>query len=122
LKLVIGIMLIFISIVHVIYGEKMQVNELKKIEVNNILIASYRVLSLQGGLLLFAVGVVEILVYARLIVFTGFAIFIPLGIICLNVISVFIVAIGKHQELFKVTIPQFLIFAIIIILQVWSVF
>lgn len=122
MKLVIGIMLIFMSIVHVIYGEKMQVNELKKIETNNILIASYMVMSLQGGLLLFAVGVVEIMVYAGLIVLTGFAIFIPLGIICLNVISVFIVAIGKHQELFKVTIPQFLIFAIIIIFQVLTVF
>ena len=121
LKLVVGIILVFMSIVHLIYGEKMQVNILKKLEVNNILIGSYRVMSLQGGLLLFAVGVVEIMVYAGLIELTGFAIFIPLGIICINVMSVFIVAIVKHQELFKATIPQFLIFAIIIILQVWSV-
>lgn len=121
MKLAVGIMLIFMSIVHVIYGEKMQVSVLKKLEVNNILIGSYRVMSLQGGLLLFAVGVVEIMIYVGLIVLTGFAVYIPLGIICLNVISVLIVAIVKHQELFKVTIPQFLIFAIIIILQVWSI-
>ena len=55
MKLVVGIILIFMSIVHVIYGEKMQVNILKKLEANNILIGSFRVMSLQGGLLLFAV-------------------------------------------------------------------
>lgn len=121
MKLVVGIILIFMSIVHVIYGGKMQVNILKKLEANNILIGSFRVMSLQGGLLLFAVGVVEIMVYAGLIGLTGFAIFIPLGIVCLNVISVFIVAIVKHQELFKAIIPQFLIFGVIIILQVLSV-
>lgn len=96
MKLVVGIILIVMSIVHVIYGEKMQVNVLKKLGVNNILIGSYRVMSFQGGLLLFAVGVVEIMVYTGLIVLTGFAIFMPLGIVCLNVISVFIVAIVKH--------------------------
>jgi len=157
-KLVVGIILIFMSIVHVIFGEKMQVNILKKLEANNILIGSFRVMSLQGGLLLFAVGVVEIMVYALkkleanntligsfrvmslqgglllfavgvveimvyagIIGLTGFAIFIPLGIVCLNVISVFIVAIVKHKELFKVIIPQFLIFGVIIILQLFSV-
>ena len=121
MKLVVGIILIVMSIVHVIYGEKMQVNVLKKLGVNNILIGSYRVMSFQGGLLLSAVGVVEIMVYTGLIVLTGFAIFMPLGIVCINVISVFIVAIVKHRELIKATIPQFLIFSIIIILQVWSV-
>ena len=121
MKLVVGIILIFMSIVHVIYGGKMQVNILKKLEANSILIGSFRVMSLQGGLLLFAVGVIEIMVYAGLIGLTGFSIYIPLGIVCLNVISVFIVAIVKHQELFKVIIPQFLIFSIIIILQVLSV-
>jgi len=120
LKLLVGIILVFMSIVHVIYGEKMQVNLLKKLEVSNILIGSYRVMSLQGGILLFAVGAVEIMFYAGLVDLTGFAIYIPLGIICLNVISVFIVALVKHHELFKATIPQFLIFAIIIILQVLS--
>lgn len=121
MKLVVGIILIFMSIVHVIYGEKLQVNILKKLEANNILIGSFRVMSLQGGLILFAVGVIEIMVYAGLIGLSGFAIFIPLGIVCLNVISVFIVAIVKHKELSKVIIPQFLIFSIIILLQVLSI-
>lgn len=121
MKLVAGVMLIFMSIVHVIYGEKMQVSFLKQLGVNNILIGSYRVMSLQGSILLFAVGVVEIMVFSGLIVLAGFAIFIPLGIICLNVLSVFIVAIVKHHELIKATIPQFLIFAIIISIQVLSI-
>jgi hypothetical protein len=121
MKLIVGIILIFMSIVHVIYGEKMQVDELKKVNVNNIIIGSYRVMSVQGGMLLFAVGIVEILVFANQVVLTGFAVYIPLGILCLNVISVFIVSFLKHRELIKATIPQFLIFLVIITLEVLSV-
>ncbi|MFZ3579481.1 hypothetical protein [Virgibacillus sp. DJP39] len=121
MKMAVGIILIFMSIVHVIYGEKMQVDVLKKLKADNILIGSFRAMSLQGGILLFAVGVIEILVFTEVVVLTGFAIYIPVGIICLNVLSVLIVALGKHLELFKATIPQFFIFAIIIILQVMSI-
>lgn len=120
MKLAAGIILILMSVVHVIYGEKMQVNELKRLGVNDILIGSYRVMSLQGGILLFAVGVVEIMGFTGLIVLSGFASFIPIGIICLNVISVFIVALTKHRELIKVTIPQFIIIVVILILQLLS--
>jgi hypothetical protein len=107
--------------VHVIYGEKMQVMELKELKANTILIGSYRVMSLQGGILLFAVGLIEIMVFIELIELTGFAAFIPLGVVCLNVLSVFIVSIGKHRELLKATVPQFLIFTVIISLQFLSV-
>ena len=121
MKLTAGIILIFMSIIHVVYGEKMQVNQLKKLEANDMLIGSFRVMSLQGGLLLFVVGIVEIMVYAGIIAFTGFAVFIPVGIVCLNVLSVFIIALLKHPELLKATVPQFIIVAIILILQFLSV-
>ncbi|WML48408.1 hypothetical protein RCG23_24745 [Neobacillus sp. PS3-34] len=121
MKLIAGIILIFMSVVHIIYGEKQPINELKKLNADNILIGSFRTMSLQGGLLLLAVGVVEIMVYSGIIALSGFAAFIPVGIICLNVLSVLIVATVKHQELFKAIIPQLIIFAIIITLQLVSV-
>jgi len=121
LKLAAGIILILMSIIHVVYGEKVQVSELKQLKAKNLLIGSMRVMSLQGGVLLFAVGMVEIMVFFHLVNLTGFATYMPLGIVCLNVISVFIVAFIKHPELIKATIPQFLIILIIITLQLLSV-
>ncbi|EWG12299.1 hypothetical protein [Cytobacillus firmus] len=99
----------------------MQVNLLKNLGASNILIGSFRAMSLQGGLLVFIVGAAEILVYAGLIELTGFAAYIPMGILCINVISVFIVAFLKHPELIKATIPQFIFFSAIIIIQFLSI-
>lgn len=121
MKLTVGIMLILMSVVHIIYGEKQLVRELEKSRADNILIGSFRVMSVQGGLLILAVGIVEIVDYIGVITLSGFASFIPLGIICLNVLSCLIVAITKHRELFKHTFPQFVIFFIIIFLQLLSV-
>ncbi|WP_407269743.1 hypothetical protein [Radiobacillus sp. PE A8.2] len=121
MKLAAGIILILMSVVHVIYGEKMQVDELKKVKANNMLIASLRVMSLQGGIVVFAVGLVEVLTFAEIIALTGFAAFIPVGIICINVLSVLIISMIKHRELLKATLPQLIIFSVIIILQLWSV-
>ena len=121
MKLAVGLILIFMSIVHIVYGEKMQVNVLKKFKVDSILIGSYRVMSVQGGVLLFAIGIIDILCFAEVVTLTGVASYFPLGILCLNVLSVFIVSFMKHIELIKTTIPQFIIFLIIIGLEFASV-
>jgi len=120
-KAAVGMILILMSMVHVIYGEKMQVAELKKLNASNLLIGSFRVMSLQGGVLLFAVGIVELLTFFQFLTLTGFAMYIPVGIVCLNVLSVFMIAFTKHPELIKATIPQFIIILIIISLQLLSV-
>lgn len=121
MKLVVGIILVVMSVVHVIYGEKIQVDELKKLNASHLLIGSFRVMSLQGGMILFAVGVVEVLAFYNLVVLTGVAAYIPLGILCLNVLSVLIVSFIKHKELIKAVIPQLLIFLIIIVLELLTV-
>ncbi len=121
MKLILGILLVVMSMVHVIYGEKMQVDEIKKLHASNILIGSFRVMSLQGGMILFAVGVVEVLAFYNLVVLTGVAAYIPVGILCLNVVSLLIVSLIKHPELIKATIPQLLIFLTIIIVELLTV-
>lgn len=121
MKLAVGLILILMSIVHVFYGEKMQVNVLKKLGADSMLIGSFRAMSLQGGLLLFAIGLLEIMVYTEFIELNGIAVFIPLIILCLNVNAVFIVAALKHHDLIRATIPQFIIFSFIILLEVLSV-
>ena len=118
MELAAGVILILMSIVHIIYGERKQVNVLKSLTNDSILIGSFRVMSLQGGLLLFAIGVIYILSFVGLISLTGVAIYFPVGLVLLNVLSVFIIAFTKHKKLFIITIPQFIIFAIIITLQI----
>lgn len=121
MKLIVGIILILMSVVHIIYGEKMQTNILKKLKADSILIGSFRSMSLQGGLILFAVGLMEILVYLGIIELLGIAEYIPLGIVSLNMIAVLAVALLKHRDLIKATVPQFIIFSFILLLQALSI-
>lgn len=118
MELVVGIILIFMSIVHVLYGERKQVDVLKKATSDSILIGSFRVMSLQGGVLLFAMGIVYILSYIGAITLTGIAAYFPLGIVSLNILSLLIVSVTTHRELFKATVPQLIIFAIIVAMQI----
>ncbi len=62
-----GVIIILISIAHSIYGEKKQIPELKKITNDAIMIGSLRIMIFQGGILLFAVGIVQVLVSVDII-------------------------------------------------------
>lgn len=115
-----GIMIIIISIAHNIYGEKKQIPDLKKITNDSVMIGSLRIMIFQGGILLFAVGIIQVLVSANIIRLPGLAAYFPVGIILLNFITSLLIAGFIHREVFKITIPQFLVFSIIIILQLLS--
>ncbi len=119
-KRIVGIVLILMSIAHVIYGEVMLVRELKSLSADGFLIGSYRVMSLQGGMLLAAVGIVEWLSAERIIALFGFSAYIPLGIVAINLLSFVIVVAAVHRELIQYTLPQCMIFIVIIALQAWS--
>lgn len=112
-----GILIILISIAHSIYGEKKQIPDLKKITNDAITIGSLRIMIHQGGLLLLAVGIVQVLVAINYIQLNGISAYFPLGIVLINTITSFIIALIFHREIFKITLPQFIIFAAIIALQ-----
>jgi len=115
-----GVIIILISIAHNIYGEKKQVPELKKITNDSIMIGSLRIMIFQGGILLFAVGIVQVLVSVDIIQLPGISVYFPLGIVLINFITSLLIAAFFHREVFKVTIPQFVIFSIIVVLQLLS--
>ena len=117
-----GILLILISIAHNIYGEKIQVPALKKHTVDSIQIGSQRIMVFQGGLLLFAVGIIQLLVSTHLITLTGIARFFPVGIVLINFFTAFFIAVFIHREILKITAPQFVLFSVIISLQLLSLF
>jgi hypothetical protein len=118
--IVAGILLVLISIAHVIYGEKKQIPPLKKLTNDSIMIGSLRIMIFQGGLLLLAVGVFQILTSVNTIELTGAARYIPVGIVLLNFCTTLFISVIAHKEVLKTTIPQFIIFIIIISLQLVS--
>ena len=115
-----GILIILISIAHNIYGEKKQIPELKKITNNSIIIGSYRIMIFQGGILLLAIGIVQVLVSANIIQLPGISAYFPVGVVIINFVTSLAIAGIIHREVFKVTIPQFVVFSLIIVLQFLS--
>ncbi|WP_248930398.1 hypothetical protein [Paenibacillus hamazuiensis] len=120
LKRIAGIVLIVMSIAHVIYGEVMHITALKSMAADDFLIGSYRAMSLQGGLLLAAVGIVELLSAERVISLPGFTAFIPLGIVSINLIAFAVIIAAGYRHLLQYSIPQLPVFIIIIGIQAWS--
>lgn len=112
-----GILLILLSIAHNVYGERKQIPDLKQITDDPVMIGSLRVMIFQGGVLLFAVGVVQILVAIDSIELTGVARFFPVGIILLDFCTFLVIMAFIHRDLLKITVPQIIIFVIIIALQ-----
>ena len=121
MELAAGILIIIISIIHVIYGEKQQISVLNKITDDSILIGSFRVMSFQGGFLLFAVGLIQVLNFLNIITLSGIAIYFPVGIICINILTFLLIAIIKHKKLFSIIAFQLVIFTIIITLQILAI-
>ena len=115
-----GILILIMGIAHNIYGEKKQVPDLKKISDDALKIGSLRIMIFQGGLLLLAVGIIQILVSAQVIQLPGIAAYFPVGIVLINFITSLVIAALFHRELFKITLPQFIVFAVIIALQILS--
>jgi hypothetical protein len=117
-----GVIIIVISMAHNIYGEKKQVPELKKVTNDSIMIGSLRIMIFQGGILLFAVGIIQVLVSADIIQLPGISAYFPVGFVFINFITSLMIAGFIHREVFKVTIPQFVVFSIIILMQFLSLF
>jgi len=117
MELAAGLLIIIISILHIVYGEKQSIAALSKLTDDSILIGSVRVMSLQGGILLFCVGMIHILSFLNVITLTGVALFFPLGIVSINLLTFLMVALLKHRKLFSIIVFQSIVFTIIIVRQ-----
>ncbi len=115
-----GILLVLMSIAHNIYGEIKQIPDLKKLTQDSITIGSQRIMIFQGGILLFAVGIIQILNSASLIELNGVARYFPVGIVLINFCTALFTTVIAHKEILKITTPQFVVFIVIIGLQLLS--
>lgn len=115
-----GILLVIISIAHNIYGEKKQIPALKELTKDSIMIGSQRIMIIQGGILLFATGIIQILVSTDAIVLTGVARYFPLGVVALNFFTALTITIFAHKDVLKITVPQYIVFIVIMSFQLFS--
>ena len=119
--LIAGILLVLLSFAHNIYGERKQIPDLKAITQDPIMVGSLRVMIFQGGILLLAVGIIQILIALGTIELTGIARFFPIGIVLLDFSTFLVITALFHRELFRITIPQIIVFVLIIVLQLVSI-
>lgn len=115
-----GILILIVGIIHIVYGEIVQIPGLEEFIQDPIIIGSTRVMIFQGGIILIAIGAIQILKGLKIIKLKGIGALFPLGIICLNFGTFLLIALITHIELLSISIPQILIFSIIIILLVLS--
>lgn len=119
--LIAGILLVLLSFAHNIYGEKKQIPDLKAITNDPVMIGSLRVMIFQGGILLLAVGIIQILIALGTIELIGIARFFPVGIVLLDFVTFLVITALFHRDLFRITIPQIVLFVLIIALQLGSI-
>ena len=113
-----GLLVIAVGVLHIIFGESQLLAQVRATGAADSLIGAVRVMSLQGGAVLIFVGALHILVASRVLVLHGKAAFIPLAMICLN-LGVFLAAAAiMHRELIASSGVQFVLFAVIITLQI----
>lgn len=115
-----GVLIVLLSVAHIVYGEKKQIPDLKQLTTDPVMLGSLRVMIIQGGLLLLAVGIFQILASAGSIELAGVARYIPVGIILLNFCTFLFIAVLIHRELLRITVPQMVVFILIIGLQILS--
>ena len=115
-----GILLVLISIAHNFYGELKQLPDLKEITRDSILIGSQRIMIFQGGLLLFATGIIQVLVSIDKVELPGVARYFPLGIVSINFLTALFISLFAHREILRSVLPQFIVFMVIIGLMIFS--
>lgn len=119
--IVAGILLVLMGIAHNFFGELKQIPELRKITSDHIVIGSTRIMIFQGGVIIIAVGLIQLLSALNFIQLVGIARFFPMLIIAINFLVSLTIIVWLHKSILKITVPQFLIFTVILILQYFSV-
>lgn len=71
--------------------------------------------------MLLAVGIIQLLIAQGIIELTGIARFFPVGIVLLNFGTFLVITAVFQRELFRITIPQIIVFVLIIALQLVSI-
>ena len=119
-----GIISLFLSVAHAFWGEKNLTSDLKSSNVPDETIISYSISwhQISKNLLVTGVTLVIISFLDLIIGFDILALFITIQIIGNILVYSLILIIKKKSELFKKTLPQLLIFTIMVIFILLGIF
>lgn len=115
-----GILLLILSLAHVVYGERKLLPDLASKLKDPFLVGSMRVMSMQGGVLLLLIAMLQLSVAGEVITLSGRAQFIPVVLVVANVLTFLVVTLIKHPILLRYTIPQMGLFGLVILLMLLS--
>ncbi len=115
MALISGILIILVGVVHLIYGEIVQLKALSESISDMITIGSTRIMIYQGGVLLILVGAMQVLKGLKKIKVKGFVSYIPIGYIIANFSTYLILGLLLHPQVIRSSIPQIIIFVIILV-------
>ena len=118
MNLAAGLLIIVVGGIHIVFGERQPVLRLKELGAEASLVGTVRIMSLQGGALLLAIGLAHVLIFAGVLQLTGAAAGIPLGLVCLNLAVFLVTAAVRHPDQLRTSGVQLVLFAAIITLQV----
>jgi hypothetical protein len=117
MPIVSGSLIVILAVIHIVYGEMVQMRGLGRLVTDPIILGSTRVMIYQGGVILLGVGIIQLLKGMKRIRLAGAAAYIPVGIIILNILTFLAVSVITHRCLLNVALPQLIVFVIIIVLM-----
>jgi hypothetical protein len=113
-----GILIIILAAVHIVFGEIVQIRDLRQFLGDPVIIGSTRVMIYQGGIILLGVGIIQILKGIGRIKLTGFASCFPVAIVCMNILTFAAIALISRNGLLRAGLPQLAVFLVIIGLMI----
>ncbi len=116
-----GILILIIAVAHVVYGEKVQIPNLKQKTDDESSLGSMRVMVYQGGVLLLLTGLLQLFIGLNIVSLSGIAVYFPLAIVSANFLAFLVVSAARHRSLIRASVPQIVIFTAIIVLLVISI-
>lgn len=75
-------------------------------------------MSFQGGILLLCTGALQLCAGLNIVELTGISAYIPLAILLINFGTFILIAMTAHREVFQETVPQVIIFSVLIVLLI----
>ena len=120
--LIAGVMSIFLSFAHAVWGEKTLFPEIKKSDINELASAAVNISWYQISTTLFASGAGMLyLGYYEQFQNVDLAAILITSIIVLNFMAFIVICATKHRSVFAQTVPQTFIFVIAILLMILGI-
>ncbi|KUP08350.1 hypothetical protein Q73_06280 [Bacillus coahuilensis m2-6] len=120
MSLLSGCFLFLLGIAHILYGEKVQLPQLKAEGAGSESLYSVKIMIFQGGVLLLFLSSFQILSSLGIFPFLILATTLYSMVVSLNFLTFISIALLKRQELLKSALPQMIFVIVVVLLNILS--